>query len=85
MVRFSAARVGGSFMAAAADGPAGWAQLAAAMYGLLIERGAAVECTFEGLEVQIPRDGTGDAPPVRVRVDGTLRIRTFEPPTAGPR
>jgi hypothetical protein len=72
-------------MAAEAQGPSGSAQLAAALYGLLIERGAAVECTFEDLEVQIPRDGPVDAPPVRVRIDGTLRLRTFEPPPAGPR
>ncbi len=72
-------------MAGEAQGPAGSAQLAAALYGLLIERGAAIECTFEDLEVQIPRDVTGGAAPLRVRIDGTLRLRTFEPPAAGPR
>ena len=54
---------------------ASWAQMVEQVCSALAASGTAVELSFENMEVLLPRDGSPDAPPFRVSVNGTLRLR----------
>jgi hypothetical protein len=41
----------------------------------LVASNATIECTFDNLEVVLPRDGAPDAPPARWLLNGTFRLR----------
>lgn len=65
-------------MAAREQGVTTWPDLAEGLYSFLTGRGATIEYTFDDMTVLVPRDTGPEAPQARWRVDGTLRIRTWE-------
>ena len=65
------------------DNHATWPQLAEGLYSFLTGRGATIEYAFENMEVQVPRDTTPNAPSALWKINGMLRIRTYEPGTGG--
>ena len=60
-----------------------WPHLAEGLYTFLTGRGAVIEYTFENMEVHVPRDTAPNAPAARWKMNGTIRIRTYEPGTGG--
>jgi hypothetical protein len=56
-------------------GGAAWPQLVEQVCSALAASNATIECTFDHLEVVLPRDGTPDAPPARWLLNGTFRLR----------
>lgn len=60
-----------------------WPHLAEGLYTFLTGRGAVIEYTFENMEVHIPRDTAPNAPSARWKMNGTIRIRTYEPGMGG--
>jgi hypothetical protein len=46
------------------------------MWDYLTGQGAAINCTFVDMSVEVPRDTGADAPRATWRLDGTLRITT---------
>ncbi len=55
-----------------------WPDLAIGLYDRLTGRGAEIEYTFEGMEVEVP-SGTGDdVEHATWRMDGTVRVTTRE-------
>ena len=55
-------------------GPA-WPQVVQQVLTVIAASNAAVDCSFENLEVVLPQDGTTGAPPTRVLLNGTVRLR----------
>ena len=55
-----------------------WPQLAEGLYGFLTGRGATIEYQFDNMEVSVPRDTNPDAPSALWKLNGTVRVRTYE-------
>ncbi len=55
-----------------------WPELAIGLYDRLTGRNAEIEYTFEDMEVQVPSKVGDDADHAHWRVDGTVRITTYE-------
>ena len=55
-----------------------WTDLGHDLWSFLTGRGAAINYSFEGLRVQVPRDTGDDAPRATWQLDGTLRITTSD-------
>ncbi len=55
-----------------------WPELAEGLYGFLTGRGATIEYEFNNMEVMVPRDTGTDAPQAKWKLNGALRVRTFE-------
>ncbi len=53
-----------------------WSDMAIDLYDKLTGRGAEITYEFDKFEVQVPRDGTDDAPKARWGMNGTIRVRT---------
>ncbi len=58
-----------------------WPDLAEGLYSFLTGRGATIEYQFENMNVSVPRDTGSDAPKANWHIDGTIRVRTYEPAT----
>lgn len=55
-----------------------WPQLAEGLYRFLTDHKATIEYSFENMRIGVPRDSSDGAPQAQWRVDGTIRVRTFE-------
>lgn len=55
-----------------------WSDLGREMWTYLTGRGAAIDYTFENMQVQVPRDTGAEAPRATWVLDGTLRITTSD-------
>ncbi len=55
-----------------------WSDLGQDLWSYLTGRGAAINYSFEGMKVQVPRDTGEDAPRATWQLDGTLRITTSD-------
>ena len=55
-----------------------WPELAEGLYSFLTGRGAAIEYTFEQMEVWVPSSTGHDASSAQWKVNGVLRIKTSE-------
>jgi hypothetical protein len=55
-----------------------WPELAIGLYERLTGRGAEITYEFDDMEVDVPSKVGGDAEHARWRLDGTMRIRTYE-------
>jgi hypothetical protein len=55
-----------------------WTDLGQELWSYLTGRGAAINYSFVGLQVQVPRDTGEDAPRATWQLDGTLRITTSD-------
>jgi hypothetical protein len=55
-----------------------WPELAIGLYDRLTGRNAEIEYDFEDMEVDVPSKVGDDADHARWRVDGTIRITTYE-------
>ena len=55
-----------------------WPHLAEGLYSFLTGRGATIEYQFDNLEVSVPRDTGPDAPSALWKMNGTMRVRTYE-------
>lgn len=55
-----------------------WTDLGQDLWSYLTGRGAAINYTFEGMKVQVPRDTGDDAPRATWQLDGNLRITTSD-------
>ena len=53
--------------------------LGMALYERLTGRGAAINYSFQDMEVEVPRDTGENAPRATWKLNGTLRITTDEP------
>ena len=62
-----------------------WPHLAEGLYSFLTGRGATIEYTFDNIEVWVPRDTAPNSPSAHWKVNGCLRVRTYEPGTEGRR
>lgn len=60
-----------------------WTDLGREMWSYLTGRGAAVNYTFVGMTVEVPRDIGPDAPRATWRLNGTLRVTTSDDQDAG--
>jgi hypothetical protein len=56
-------------------GGAAWPELIEQLCSALAASHATIECTFDHLEVVVPRDGAPDALPARWLLNGTFRFR----------
>ena len=65
------------------DGVTTWPHLAEGLYSFLTGRGAVIEYTFENMEVLVPRDTAPNSPSARWKMNGTIRIRTYEATPGG--
>ena len=65
------------------NGVTTWPHLAEGLYTFLTGRGAVIEYTFENMEVMVPRDTGSNAPSAKWKMNGTIRIRTYEPGMGG--
>lgn len=55
-----------------------WPQLAEGLYSFLTGRGATIEYQFDNLEVTVPRDTGSESPSALWKLNGTVRLRTYE-------
>ena len=55
-----------------------WPHLAEGLYSFLTGRGATIEYQFDNMEVSVPRDTGPDAPSALWKMNGTMRVRTYE-------
>lgn len=55
-----------------------WPHLAEGLYSFLTGRGASIEYQFENMEVSVPRDTGPNAPSALWKLNGALRVRTYE-------
>jgi len=55
-----------------------WPELAEGLYAFLTGRGAAIEYTFDNMEIFVPSSTHAEAPAARWKLNGSLRIRTTE-------
>ena len=60
-----------------------WTQLAEGLYSFLSGRGATIEYQFDNMEVSVPRDTGTDSPSAIWKLNGTVRLRTYEPFSPG--
>lgn len=60
-----------------------WTDLGHEMWAYLTGRGAAINYTFEGMEVEVPRDTGAEAPRATWVLNGTLRITTSDDQSPG--
>ncbi len=72
---------GNTFQTPAQD--VSWTDLGQDLWSYLTGRGAAINYSFEGLRVQVPRDTGDDAPRATWQLDGTVRITTSDDEFAG--
>ena len=56
-----------------------WPELAEGLYGFLTGRGAAIEYTFENMQVWVPSSTHPDSPSACWKLNGALKIKTSEP------
>ena len=56
----------------------GLPELVEALYTVLMQRGATIECEFDNMEVLVPREPGLNAPQAHWRIHGKLRVRTSE-------
>lgn len=59
-----------------------WPHLAEGLYSFLTGRGATIEYQFDNMEVAVPRDTGVNAPSATWKLNGTVRVRTYEAETA---
>ncbi len=55
-----------------------WAHLAEGLYGFLTGREATIEYQFDNMEVSIPIDTSPNASSALWKLNGTVRIHTYE-------
>ena len=55
-----------------------WPHLAEGLYSFLTGRGATIEYQFDNVEVFVPRDTGPSAPSALWKLNGTVRLRTYE-------
>lgn len=60
-----------------------WTDLGQDLWSYLTGRGAAINYSFEGMKVQVPRDTGEDAPRATWQLDGTIRITTSDDESTG--
>ena len=53
------------------------------MWSYLTGKGAAINCEFVDMQIEVPRDTSADAPRAVWRLNGTLRITTAENASKG--
>lgn len=58
-----------------------WPHLAEGLYSFLTGRGATIEYQFDNMEVSVPRDTSPNAPSALWKLNGTVRVRTYESDT----
>ena len=58
-----------------------WPHLAEGLYKFLTGRGATIEYQFDNMEVAVPRDTGANSPSALWRLNGTVRVRTYESET----
>ena len=56
-----------------------WPHLAEGLYSFLTGRGATIEYQFDNMEVSVPRDTSPNSPSAIWKLNGTMRMRTYEP------
>ena len=56
----------------------GLPELVEALYEVLMQRGASIECEFENMEVLVPQAPGPNAAQSRWRIHGKLRVRTSD-------
>ena len=55
-----------------------WVEMAEGLYDFLTRRGTTIEYAFKNIEVMVPRDTGENAPQAKWKVNGTLKVRTWE-------
>jgi hypothetical protein len=55
-----------------------WGQIAESLYEFLNRRNTTIEYSFENMEVGVPKETGPDSPQANWKLNGTLRIRTWE-------
>ncbi len=55
-----------------------WPHLAEGLYNFLTGHGATIEYQFDNMEVSVPRDTSSNAPSALWKLNGTIRVRTYE-------
>lgn len=55
-----------------------WTQLAESLYEFLNSRNTTIEYSFVDMEVMVPKEIGLDAPQARWKLNGALRVRTWE-------
>jgi hypothetical protein len=55
-----------------------WPELAEGLYAFLTGRGATIEYAFDNMQISVPSSTHPDAPSAPWKLNGTLRVRTFE-------
>jgi hypothetical protein len=56
-----------------------WGQLAESLYEFLNRRNTTIEYSFDNMVVGVPKETGADSPQANWKLNGTLRIRTWEP------
>ena len=56
-----------------------WGQLAESLYEFLNRRNTTIEYSFDNMVVGVPKETGADSPQATWKLNGTLRIRTWEP------
>ena len=59
-----------------------WPHLAEGLYSFLTGRGANIEYQFDNMDVSVPRDTGPNAPSALWKLNGTVRVRTYETKTS---
>ena len=59
-----------------------WPHLAEGLYSFLTGRGATIEYQFDNMEVSVPRDTGLNAPSALWKLNGAVRVRTYETKTS---
>ena len=55
-----------------------WGQIAESLYEFLNRRNTTIEYSFDNMEVGVPKETGTDSPQANWKLNGTLRIRTWE-------
>jgi hypothetical protein len=55
-----------------------WGQLAESLYEFLNRRNTTIEYSFDNMVVGVPKETGPDSPQANWKLNGTLRIRTWE-------
>ena len=55
-----------------------WGQLAESLYEVLNRRNTTIEYSFDIMVVGVPKETGADSPQANWKLNGTLRIRTWE-------
>ena len=56
-----------------------WGQLAESLYEFLNRRNTTIEYSFDNMVGGVPKETGADSPQANWKLNGTLRIRTWEP------